>query len=96
MFRLVTTVFNMDTPEQLALAVSNEVRVEMRLKKISQRELAASTNIPLVTLNRRLTGGKPFDLAEVALIAHALEVDVIELLLRAAIAAEREALKKTA
>ncbi len=79
-----TTVIHMDSPDFLARQIAAEVRSAMTAAGISQREMARATNIPLVTLGRRLTGaGKPMDMVELATIAHALGISVTELVLRA-------------
>ena len=82
----------MDTSEAVARQVSAEIKAAMLAAGISQRDLAAKTAIPLVTLNRRLTGGsKPFDLVELASIADVLGLSLTELVLRAERATSRAA-----
>lgn len=91
MSRLVTTVIHMDTPESIARQVSAEIRAAMKLAGMSQRDMAAKTGIPLVTLGRRLTGGKPFDIAELAAVASTLNIGVVDLMLRAERASSKAA-----
>lgn len=92
MSRLGTTLIPMDTTEAVARQVSVEIKAAMLAAGISQRDLAAKTTIPLVTLNRRLTGaGKPFDLIELASIADVLGLGLTELVLRAERSASRAA-----
>ena len=84
MSRLVSKVVHMDTPEAVARQVAVEVEAARVAAKVTQRDLAEATGIPLVTLNRRLTGqGKPFTFAEVASIATALGTTITEIALRA-------------
>lgn len=74
----------MDTPEAVARQVAVEIKAAMASAGLSQREVADATNIPLVTLNRRLTGsGKPFDFGEVSAITAVLGISLTELVLRA-------------
>lgn len=92
MSRMDTTVITMDTNEALARRIADEVRAAMADKRISQRDLAQATGLPLVTLNRRLTGvSKPFDVEELARVAGALGLSVVEIVLRAERAALRPA-----
>ena len=84
MFRLGTTVIRMDTPIALGRAITAEIRAGMESAGISQRDMAEATTIPLVTLNRRLTGnGKALDMAELAAIAEVLGTSVTDLIVRA-------------
>lgn len=84
MSRLVTTVVRMETPEAIARQVAIEIENVRKSAGVSQRDLAEATGIPLVTLNRRLTGqGKPFTFAEVAAVAQSLGTTITEIALRA-------------
>lgn len=84
MYQTDTRVSLMDAPNALAQQVAAEIRSAMESRNVSQREVAARTGVPLVTLNRRLTGqGKPFDLAELAMTAEALDMSVVDLVIRA-------------
>lgn len=58
---------------------------------MSQRDVAAATGIPLVTLSRRLTGQTGFTVPEVAAIAHLLGISLVEVFLRAERAATASA-----
>lgn len=92
MSRMGTTVIPMDTNEALARRIADEVRATMADKRISQRDLAQAANLPLVTLSRRLSGvSKPFDIEELARVAEALGLSVVEIVLRAERAALRPA-----
>jgi len=94
MSRLGTNVLHVDTNHpNLARQITAEVREAMRAAGVSQRELSTLTGLPLVTLNRRLTGaGKPFDLDELMAVADALHLSLTDVVLRA----ERAALASTA
>lgn len=82
--RMGTKVAAMDTSEALARQIAIEVRDAMSAAGISQRDMASRSGIPLVTLSRRLVGGhKPFDLAEVAVVAGVMGLSLTELVLRA-------------
>lgn len=61
-------------------AVAAEVRAEVARKQISQDKLAAQVGCSRQSLNRRLTGATPFDVAELAAIAEALGVPVTQFL----------------
>ena len=74
----------METPEPLIRQIAEEIKSAMLTAGMSQRALADATGLPLVTLSRRLTGaGKPFDLAELALVAAAVNLSLVELIMRA-------------
>lgn len=84
MSQMVTTVSRMDTSESIARQVAVELRAAMASAGVSQRDMAAETGIPLVTLSRRLTGtGKGFTLDEVAMVASVLGLGLTEVVLRA-------------
>jgi len=83
MFRLVTTVPRMDTPEALARRVAHVVKTAAEEAGISQRKLAEVTGIPLVTLGRRLNGGKSFEIRELAAIGEALDLSLTDIALMA-------------
>ena len=79
-----TTVVRMDTAEALARQVAAEIKNAMKAAGVSQRDVADATGIPLVTLNRRLSGmGKPMTIAEAAAILPALNLSLTEIALRA-------------
>lgn len=61
-------------------AVAAEVRAEVARKQISQDKLAAQIGCSRQSLNRRLTGATPFDVAELAAIADALGVPMAQFL----------------
>lgn len=68
----------MDTntyPAQVAQAVAEAVKAG----GWSEKGLAEATGIPRVTLRRRLAGGAPFNVAELAAIADALGTTVTAL-----------------
>ena len=93
MSRLGTTVSTMDTSEAIARQITAELRAALESAGLSQREAAAATGIPLVTLNRRLSGQhKTFDLVEVAALAELVGLGLTDLVLRA----ERNLIKAAA
>lgn len=63
-----------------ASQVAAQVAAAMVAKDVSQKALAEATDIPRVTLIRRLNGAQPFTVAELSRIAVALEVDVRSLI----------------
>lgn len=65
-----------DLSASVTAAVAAEVRAEIARKQISQDKLAAQVGCSRQSLNRRLTGATPFDVAELAAIAAALDVPV--------------------
>lgn len=83
MFRLTTSVVRMNTPQQVSDTLSRVVKAAMKTSGHSQRDVAEATGIPLVTLNRRLTGSYSFTVLEVAAIAEVIGVGVTDLFLRA-------------
>lgn len=92
MYQSDTRLVLMDAPIAVAQQLAAEVRAAMSSRNISQRDLAARTGVPLVTLNRRLTGqGKPFDIAELVAIAEVLDLSLVELTIRAERALTRAA-----
>ena len=79
-----TRLLLMETSTDLAHQIAAEVRAAMAASGLSQRDLAARTGLPLVTLSRRLTGkGKAFDIEELARISDALGLSIVELAIRA-------------
>ena len=64
--------------------IGTEVVAEaMKAQKHSQRSMADAIGMPLVTLNRRLTGKSAFTVPELASIARELDLSVLEIALRA-------------
>lgn len=61
-------------------AVSGEVRAAMGRANVTQRNLAANIGMSDQALSARLSGGKAFNLDELAAIAGVLEVDVLDFL----------------
>ena len=78
-------MFHMDTTTAgLPRQITAQIREAMAAAGVSQRELATRTGLPLVTLNRRLTGtGKPFDLQELLSITATLGLSLTDVVLRA-------------
>lgn len=84
MIHLDSTVAHMDSSEALDRQLTAEVREAMKAAGVSQRELAAETGIPMVTLNRRLNGqGKGFTVSELITAGEALGLSLLELAIRA-------------
>lgn len=69
-----------DFSASVTAAVAAEVRAEVARKQISQDKLAERVGCSRQSLNRRLTGAIPFDVAELAVIADALGVPVTQFL----------------
>lgn len=82
MFRLTTNVLRMKTPQHVSDTLAEVVQEAMRSAGLSQRAVAETTGIPLVTLNRKLTKKHPFTIPEIASIAEAVDIGVTELFLR--------------
>lgn len=62
-----------------AQRIAEKVTAAIQAAGLSQREVAAETGIPLVTLNRRLNGHAPFTVAELYCVAVALRVSAASL-----------------
>ena len=88
MFRLTTSVPHMTTAQSISDRLAAVVVQAIRSAGLSQRAVAEKSGIPLVTLNRRLTGKAAFTVLEVAAVAEVVGVGVTELFLRAERAAE--------
>lgn len=73
----------MNTPEATSARLTAAVADAVKASGLSQRTLAEKCGIPLVTLNRRLTGRNPFTVVEVAAIADALGTSLLDLAVRA-------------
>ena len=83
MFRLTTNVVHMTQPNAFPAALAAAVSAAIKAEGKSQRQIAAETGIPLVTLNRKLTGRAPMNSLELAMIADALNTTPTDLTLRA-------------
>lgn len=88
MFQMTTTLFRMATPENISRSLSEAIKDAASESKVSQRDLASRTGIPLVTLNRKLNHASPFNFMELGAISEVLGVSLTELVLRA----ERQAI----
>ena len=60
--------------------VAGEIRAVMGRKRVTQVELAAMIDMPVHSLARRLANQTPMTVNELAAIAAALEVPMVELL----------------
>ena len=83
MFRLTTNLLRMNTPEATSARLTAVVADAMKTSGLSQRVMSERCGIPLVTLNRRLTGRNAFTIVELAAIADVLGISIVELALRA-------------
>lgn len=79
---MTTNVLRMTTADLTAEALASVVSKAVKTANLSQREVADRTGIPLVTLNRRLTGRSAFTVPEVASVAEVLGLSVVEIFLR--------------
>ena len=64
----------------LALRVAAEVRAESARRRVTGRELARRTGVPISTLSRWTTGQTPIQLDDLDRIAAALGADVVTLI----------------
>jgi len=64
--------------EAFTKRVAAEVRAEMARQQISQEKLASLTGLSQSRISRRLVGDRPFDVTELAAIAIALGVPVMQ------------------
>lgn len=83
MFRLTTNLLRMNTPEATSARLTTAVANALRSAGLTQRAVSEQTGIPLVTLNRRLTGRSAFTVLELAAIAEVTGLSVVELAVRA-------------
>ncbi len=83
MFHLTTSMLRMNTPQATSDRLTAVIVEAMQAAKVSQRAMSEATGIPLVTLNRRLTGRTAFTVPEMASIADVLHLSIVELALRA-------------
>lgn len=83
MSRMTTSLLRMNTPKATSDRLTVVIGDAMKAAKVSQRAMAEATGIPLVTLNRRLTGHAAFTVVEMAAIAEVLNLSIVELAIRA-------------
>lgn len=81
-FRLTTNLIRMTTPDRINEGLAQVVKAAIEADGKSQRQISELTGIPLVTLNRRLTGRAAFLTTELAEIARVLDISVVDLFLR--------------
>ena len=81
MSRLTTKVLHMNT-DRITKALAQVVSAAIKADGQTQRKIAEATGIPLVTLNRRLTGQSAFNVVELASIAKVLDLSIVEFFLR--------------
>ena len=82
MFRMTTKVFHMTT-NQLSVSLTEALKDAITNAGMSQREVSDKAGIPLVTLNRKLNHGAPFNTVELGAISEAIGVSLVELAVRA-------------
>ena len=73
----------MTTAQTLSRRLSQAIKDAAAEAGVSQRDLAARTGIPLVTLNRKLNHLSPFNAVELGAMSETLGVSLAELALRA-------------
>jgi Helix-turn-helix. len=73
----------MTTANQLSDRLADAIRDAASTAGVSQRELSARTGIPLVTINRKLNHGTPFNAIELGAISEALGTSLVDLALKA-------------
>lgn len=73
----------MATPNELSDRLADAIRDATTAAGVSQRELAARTGIPLVTINRKLNHASPFNAIELGAISEALGTSLVDLALKA-------------
>ena len=79
---MTTNVLRMNTPDHITEGLARVVSEAIKADGKSQRQVADATGIPLVTLNRRLTGRAAFTVVELASIAKVLDISVVDMFLR--------------
>lgn len=67
------------TPTEYANAVAAEVRAEMGRQRKTQADLAKALGFTAATAARRLDGGTPFDVIELAVVANWLGIEIHQL-----------------
>lgn len=73
----------MNTASALSQAVADVMASTIRERGMTQREVAEAAGIPLVSLNRKLTGHRPFTVIELAEVARAVGTSPLDVMLRA-------------
>jgi len=66
--------------ETAAARVAGRVRAILAQRRLTGRWLAGAVGMPPSTFNRRLNGGHPFDINELASVAQALGVPLTDLI----------------
>lgn len=83
MFRLTTKVLRMTQLHRFPAALAEATAAAVKASGMTQRQVSEETGIPLVTLNRKLTGRVPLNSLELAMIAEAVGTTPTDLTLRA-------------
>lgn len=68
-------MFRMEPTEQ-ARIVAQRVNATITAAGLSQREVSRTTGISLPTLNRKLNGHRPFDIAELYAVARLADTPI--------------------
>jgi transcriptional regulator with XRE-family HTH domain len=74
------TTTTAETATKLSERVAEEIRVAMTRRRISGRKLAQQLGVSQSWVSYRLTGQQPIDLNDLAAIAGALKVPIIDLI----------------
>lgn len=83
MFRLTTKVLRMTQLHRFPEALAEATAAAVKVSGMTQRQVSEASGIPLVTLNRKLTGRVPLNSLELALIAEVIGTTPTDLTLRA-------------
>ncbi len=68
---------------RLSQAIASALAGAIREGRRTQRQVAEESGIPLVTLNRKLGGRRPFTVTELAAVCEVLSISVTEVVSRA-------------
>lgn len=84
MFRLTSKVLHMTThPHHLTQALGSVLTAAIKEDRRTQRDVSERSGVPLVTLNRKLLGRRPFTVLELAAICDVLNLSLTDVVLRA-------------
>lgn len=70
-------------PTLLAQSIATVLNEAIKQDRRSQRDVSERSGVPLVTLNRKLLGRRPFTVLELASICDVLHLAVTDVVLRA-------------
>jgi len=83
MCQMTTKLSRMTTASTFSQSVAGVVGSAIKTQRKTQREIAEASGLPLVTLNRKLSGHRPFTMTELAAVAEVLGTTVTDIVLRA-------------